>query len=198
MKNKHMYALLDDSYTTIHVSFSEVHIPNDKTTDWTVDQGLLRAPMHLQQIGRGQREQTYCYKVPKAWNVQAGDVVVVDSPKVGLKLANVVIVDASPQIDVDASFDYKWAVAKIDLNEYSNLINKEARFADTMLQVERTKQRESLVSSFMDSLPEGSEARKLFEATTASLAAPTPPPAPWDGKPAPASTASMASEEESE
>lgn len=115
--------------------------------------------------------------MPKTWGVQEGDLLVVPT-RGTVGFGNVVKVDAEPEIDVDADFTYKWAVQRVDFEYHNELVANEKKFADTLQEVERVKQRESLLTSFRESLPEGSAARTLFEQTTASLAPPIPPQAP--------------------
>jgi len=207
MKHKHMFSLLDNSFTTVHVTFDNTvdDLPPGRyhmkveSIDYPGVASRDRARQSaLHRLDRGSPEaeamtlrmrfanedapgQRYIYKVPKTWNVEAGDALVVLNTNNQLRIVTVVKVDTAPDIDPDADFTYKWAVGKVDLHEYNDLVNKEKRFSDSMLEIERTKQRESLVNSFRDSLPEGSEARKLFEQTTASLSPPPPPPSAPEG-----------------
>lgn len=164
MKHKHLFSLLDTTFTTVHVVFG------GPIVDIEEDQYDFRAPPRPAKAPSA--PQTYVYKVPKDWNVEKNDVLVVERNG-GMNLVHVVRVDGEPDIDLDANFDYKWAVQKVDRSAYDALVEKEKGFQDTMLNVERVKQRESLLQSFRESLPEGSEARRLFEQTTASIAGPT-------------------------
>lgn len=168
MKHKHLYSLLDQTFTTVRVVFDSVPRSKQKAP-----QAKLVPPLPPFMDREYESERGYVYKVPRTWNVQPQDHLIVLSPS-GLQIALVIHVDLEPDIDIDASFDYKWAVQKIDMAEFQSLTEREEQFQTTMLEVERVKQRESLVKSFMETLPEGSEARRLFEATTSSLAAPTP------------------------
>lgn len=183
MKQKHMFALLDQSFMTVRVSFDAPFVLDmlpPGNYDFEIESaeilheysGRRGSTPHIQMTGRVLREKTYVYKVPRAWDVKQGDHLVVLSPQNGLKVVQVCHVDESPDIDLDANFDYKWAVSKVDLTEFRELTEKEKKFNDALVEVERVKQRESLVKSFLDNLPEGSEARKLFEQTTASIGAP--------------------------
>jgi hypothetical protein len=165
MKQKHLYSLLDQSFTTVRAVFDHKRTTNVKA------QRQPNPPPFLEY--EYENERGYVYKVPRAWNVEPQDHLIVLTDNDGLKIVTVIHVDAEPDIDIDASYDYKWAVQKIDLTEFRSLTEREKEFSDTMLQIERVKQRESLVNSFRDSLPEGSEARKLFEQTTSTLAPPT-------------------------
>lgn len=128
-----------------------------------------------------QGAKTYTYKVPLDANIQDGDFVVVYRDTTGLNIGMVTRVDAAPQIDVDANYDYKWIVQRIDREAYQARVDAERVFADAMLNVERARQQEAMIRGFHENLPEGSEARRLFDQTVQKLAAPTvvqaPPPA---------------------
>ncbi|MAS67324.1 MAG: hypothetical protein CMK82_11090 [Pseudomonadales bacterium] len=181
MKQRHMFSLLDQTFTTVHVN-----IQGDKAI-------VPEKPRHVKRFEQGDLDpdalrgarwsppegqlRTYTYKVPKAWGIKEGDMLVVPARDM-LAFANVVKVDEFPVIDVDADFTYQWAVQRIDFEYHNELVENERKFGETIQEVERVKQRESLVNSFRDSLPEGSAARALFEATTISLAPPVPPQAP--------------------
>lgn len=185
MKNRHLFSLLDTSYTTIGVRFQNQSYPAPPPMSRD-SEGSLRTK-HAPSSQHDSFTDGYTYKVPKDWDVREGNLVVVESGLTGaLELASVVRVDLTPNIDVDADFDYKWVVQLVDLADYSVRVQKEADFNKSMLEVERVKQRESLLDSFRNSLPEGSAARELFEATTATLPAATPAPMPVpDVPPAP-------------
>lgn len=181
MKQKHMFSLLDQTFTTVHV---QIH--GDKAP-------VPQKPRHVQRYERGDLDpealrgahwtppapgvQLYTYKVPKHWGIKEGDLLVVPT-RGTVGFGNVVRVDLEPEIDVDADFTYQWAVQRVDFEMHNELVANEKKFADTLQEVERVKQRESLLESFRSSLPEGSAARALFEQTTASLAPPIPPQAP--------------------
>jgi len=129
------------------------------------------------------QEKRYIYKVPLAWKVEPGDLLLVESPNSGLTIVSVIEAHDSPQIDIDANHEYKWAAQKIDLSEYNALRDREAKFKDTMRDIERVKQRETVVEDFRNHLPADSEARKLFDNAVSALAAPiegVATPAPSD------------------
>ena len=110
-----------------------------------------------EEVSRG-----YVYKVPRSWNVQPQEDLIVLTGN-GLSIVTVIHVDAEPDIDIDASHDYKWAVQKVDLTEFRDLTEREKQFQDTMLHVERVKQRESLVQSFMDNFLSDMSQGLLFD-----------------------------------
>ena len=161
MKQKHLFSLLDTTCTTIRVVFPkderEQDWNNRKVQDRFGDESLKLPP------------KTYVYKASKAAGLVVGDYVVVETER-GMAVVRVAEVHGSAQIDVDADFDYKWIVQKVDRSEYDAQSGKEAAFSMMMLEVERTRQREVLLDDMRKHLPDGSEARRLFEqATTLAL-----------------------------
>lgn len=189
MKQKHMFSLLDQTFTTVqvHIQGDKGVVPEKPRHAKRFEEGALdpEAVRHARWSAPEPRDRTYTYKVPKAWAITEGDLLVVPTRGV-LGFATVVTVDEFPVIDVDADFTYKWAIQRIDLQEHNALVDAERRFGETIQEVERVKQRESLLTSFRDSLPDGSAARALFEQTTAQL---SPPPAPPMAPPAPGAEA---------
>lgn len=161
MKQKHLYSLIDRSYTTIEVVFPEDLEKAEEAAR------AVRKRFNDETIRGAFR--TYTYKSPLACCVAAGDHVVVDTPSSGLRVVYVVAVHAQPEIDLDANHDYKWIVQRVDLSVYNDLNKREAEFKATMLEVERTRQREEVVASMLQHLPQGSEARAKFDAALARL-----------------------------
>ncbi len=146
MQQKHLLALLQTGYTTIEVVFTDGH---------------------LDSLGSGRtRSKPYTYKARLEDDLKVDDVVVVDSPSKGLTTATVVDVHKAPKIDLDAPFTYKWIVQKVDRTRYDETLARESEFMDTMMEVERVHQRELLLGKFRDHMPEGSEARKMFDSAT--------------------------------
>lgn len=196
MKNKHIFSLLDTSFTTVAVVFgalSSAAIASMPITPghyhMTDDDYFSSDPRMKAPPAPPQQKQLYVFKVPKLWDVKVGQVLVVPGKDTLMSFVTVVRVDEVPEIDIDANHDYKWAIQAVDTTEYEALVDNEKRFKAGMMEVERTKQRELLVNSFRDSLPEGSEARRLFDQTTAVLSPPTSTnnnSPPWDGADAPA------------
>lgn len=176
MKQKHMFSLLDQTYTTVKVVYarnSNAGVTEAVLPDYGDVRGARVRPTPPKAWEQGEAPQLYTFKVPLSWNIQPNDIAVVKSNNGnGLSFVHVVSVDPMPDIDVDANFDYRWLVQKVDLTEFDKLVVKEKAFADAMLEVERVKQRDGLLESWRNSLPEGSAARALFEQTAASLAAP--------------------------
>jgi hypothetical protein len=173
MKQKHMFSLLDQTYTTVKVVYARNSEAATVAPDYGDVRGARIKPNMPKAWEQSEGAQLYTFKVPLSWNIQEGDIAVVKSNSGnGLSFVHVVSVDPMPDIDIDANFDYRWLVQKVDLTEFDKLVAKEKAFGDAMLEVERVKQRDGLLESWRNSLPLGSAARELFEQTAASLAAP--------------------------
>lgn len=98
-----------------------------------------------------------------------GDHVIVDSPSKGFTVVKVVGVDPAPRIDLDVNWTYKWIVQKVDARWYTEQLEREQFVADTLVEVERRRQRDLLLTEFQNMLPEGTSARELFDATVLKL-----------------------------
>jgi len=109
--------------------------------------------------------KNYVYKAKRG--VKVGDKVIVDTPRNGLTVADVVLVDDNPKIDVRADFDYKWIVGVVDLQAYRDQMAREAEFLQALEEVEQARAREEQLKAYRESLPVDTEARKLFEAAVA-------------------------------
>lgn len=157
MKHKHLLALLQEGYTTIEVTFKS----DDRREE--------RRPWDEGEARQQRAPKRYTYKAKLADKVEVGDSVVVDSPSNGMVVVDVVAVHATPKIDLDAPFTYKWIVQKVDAEGYKRTLEQEDKFHEVMLEIERVRQRELLMQQFTANLPEGSEARKLFDDATAKL-----------------------------
>lgn len=160
MQHKHIFSLLDDSFTTVTVVFGKASIVP------VVPKGLAKdiTPRWSgQSPEQAELPATYTYKAPKDSGLQPGDAVVVDSPRNGLVIARIDEVHDYPKLDLDSDIEYKWVVQKIDMTDYLANLERETKFREAMVDVERAKQREEFVTNFIDNLPAGSEARRAFD-----------------------------------
>jgi len=160
VKQKHLYSLLDATFTTINVVFQR---DENKAAEASVK---LRQRFNDDTLSADRR--TFVYKAPLAMGVEAGDFCVINTQN-GLSVVKVDSVDATPQIDTDADFDYKWIVQKINLTAYDARVKRESAFTDMLRDVERVRQRETLVNDMREHLPAGSEARAMFDRATMQL-----------------------------
>lgn len=144
MNTKHLLSLLEKDVVTIHVQHGTCFMDG------------FAAHIH-------QQEKTYVYKAPKDLDIKEGDTVIVNSPNRGVVTCFVCKVDETADIDVNSQFTYEWIIGKVDFSSYKLRKEREKQFAALMLEIERKRQRENLINDFKQHLPEGSEARVLFE-----------------------------------
>lgn len=84
-------------------------------------------------------------------------------------IAKVVRVDVRPRIDYDAPFEYKWIVQKVESKAYEARVAHEEQIREELDEVEHMHQRQVALEKILGTLPEGSEARKAFEAISTKL-----------------------------
>lgn len=156
VNHNHILSLLQTGFTTIQITFDVEEVIDSQRPDQAFPNRTRR-----------RQPQTYTYKALLSDNLRVGDAVIVDSPHDGLKIVYVTQVDETPQIDLSAPFPYKWIVQKVDLTRYNDLFEQEKSFRNALVEVERARQRETVLEGFKSHLPENSEARKLFDETIA-------------------------------
>ena len=184
MKNKHLLRLLQTNYTTIQAVFND-EVPTHGLQPAPAPQGAYQprssghaplnpsdlppwmngTPKGFQEARIPDGRRTWTYLIKKDSGIVEGDFVVVVTPS-GFKVVKVVQVDAIAKIDYDADFTYKWIIQKVDTTAYEAIIKSEEAFEETMNEVERLKQRDALLASFKEYLPQDGEARRLFETAT--------------------------------
>lgn len=168
MNNRHLLALLQSNFYTLAVVFDNP-LPDAPWDGAPARPQPARAPSHGQPqapvmpSNYAGTEKTYTYKCPDDIELELGDKVLVDSPRNGLCIATVVRKDDFADIDLNADFTYKWIVQKVDRTRYDDMLDKEAKFSRLLTEAERVKQREAVMESFKSTLPEGGDARKLFD-----------------------------------
>lgn len=150
INHNHILSLMQTGFTTINVTF---------------DNNLTDADWSNRASNRNRQVKGYTYKALVEDNIQPGDTVIVESPQEGLVLVTVMSVDATPKIDLSAAFPYKWIVQKVNRARYDELLRQEDEFKEALVEVEREKQRETVLRDFQERLPEGSKARQMFDAT---------------------------------
>ena len=122
MKFHHLISLLQTNYTTIKVKF-----PNGRG---------------------GTSDKDYTYKVPLDAKVQVEDYVVVDTSTTGYAIAQVVKVDESPDINLDAQYRYSWIIQKVELAAYYERREREQRINQQLFKLEQRKQQANIVEQF--------------------------------------------------
>lgn len=144
MKQRHLISLLQNDYVTVKVVFQR--------------------PDYAPITGSTNKRYTYKARLP----IAKDDIAVVEVSS-RLAIVKVVEVNDVPQIDVDADYDYKWLVQRIDRTAYDNTVAVEKKFTEAMMAAEKAHQRLLLAQKFTDHLPIGSEARTLFDAAVAEV-----------------------------
>lgn len=99
MKQNHILSLLQENYTTVAVTFA------------------VEIEKYLPGVNK-----LYTYKTNV--DLKENDMVVVPSPD-GFRVVRIIEVHDSPEIDTDASFDYKWVVDKVDMEGYEEILKAE-------------------------------------------------------------------------
>lgn len=171
MKTKHIMTLLQEGFTTVTVQFMDgrgVPVKKAAVTSSAPWQANPAPPMPQASTPRYDNTRLYTYKVLLKDNVQPNDTVVVI---VGneMVLVKVVEVHELPQIDLDADYDYKWIVQRIDTDAYDKMQEKETQFQQAMVEVERVKQREKVKQEMEQLLIDSPVAKGIFEGAVKSL-----------------------------
>lgn len=89
-------------------------------------------------------EKRYRYKMPKTWNVQVGDHVIVDSPYKGLVVVEVVHVDPAPVISENMTL--KWAVQKVNTEWHDSIREREQEAMNKLQNIQRKKVRQEMTA----------------------------------------------------
>lgn len=97
---------------------------------------------------------SYTYKALASENVEAGDSVVVLTPREGYKIATVQEVKTSDFIDLSVPFDYKWIIQKVDTTNYKAIEEREAKLRQVLASAQLRKQREELLAIYKEELGE--------------------------------------------
>lgn len=75
--------------------------------------------------------------------LEVGDKVLVDTPRAGLQVVTVAAVDVS--WDIDAKFDYKFIVGKVDLDRYNQVQAAIKEVKETIEAERRNQARKAMV-----------------------------------------------------
>lgn len=103
----------------------------------------------------------YTYKARSESGITVGNFCVVLA-RGQYKVVEVVAVDLVPDINLDADYEYDWIVQKVDATSYQATQEKEKKFIDTFLAIEKEKKRQEAVADFKKYLPEGTEGNRML------------------------------------
>lgn len=79
----------------------------------------------------------------------------------GLAVVLIVDIHEKPKIDLDSTYTYKWIAQRVDMTEYDTRKHKEEVFLDMLADIERTHQKNVLLTKFQECLD--GESRELFK-----------------------------------
>ena len=113
----------------------------------------------------GTPNKTYTYKVPKSWEVKVGDELVVRSPIDGSTIVKVKEVHDTCDIDLSATFTYKWAVSKVDNEAYEAKVAAEKENAKQLKALQRKAELKKQLATIAAEL--GDEAEEFLKSLTA-------------------------------
>lgn len=186
MQQRHIVSLLQEGYTTINVRFhNEDEAPQVNQPLVAPQQMQTAAPWHDDTTTRMKPAQDYLnrsappppvYRAPRLYtykamltdNIKPGDAVVVEVAR-GLVLVTVESVDDVPRIDVDATFDYKWVVCKVDQSAYQQRLQAEENFRHSLQMIERKKQQNRIKSELLQLHADDPEALGMFNLAVQGL-----------------------------
>lgn len=112
----------------------------------------------------------YTYKVGKDKNLEAGKVVIVNSPRSGYTAALVMEVHESPRLLMDV--DYKWIVSVVDDTEYKQIMEYEAEANKVLLAAREKDRHTERMQKIMGLLPDNSATRQVAEEIVKSITDP--------------------------
>ena len=171
MKQKHMLSLMQDNYTTVQVLINPKKNPDGTFAPGSMEpmQAAGAAPYAQPSMHQPMpTEKTYTFKVLLTDNIKVDDYVVVFTTR-GLKTGLVTQVDNTPKIDLDADYDYKWIVQKLDIAPYMETLQKEADFNLALVEIERQKKREEFRKSYMENFEGNDLLSDMFNGAVQSL-----------------------------
>jgi hypothetical protein len=164
VETNHLICMFQEGYTTIEVTFDGTNAE---------PQPAVAAPPP--GMPRQQTTKLYTYKVLDNLDTKPGDHVIVPvgepddfTGAQDFKMARVVKVHELPEIDYDSNIIYRWVAQKVDLSTYNDLLSKEKKFKEVMVQAEKIKKREQLKAAFLET-QNGSDAQSLLGQALDSL-----------------------------
>lgn len=92
----------------------------------------------------------YTYKT--TLNIEAGDKVIVDSPRDGMTVVDVVDVVPGIETDLQYSFNLKWIVQKVDTTHYEQALEMEAKLNTEFNKIKARKARQEMLESVTEQL----------------------------------------------
>lgn len=103
--------------------------------------------------------QGFCYtfKAEVDNNLQVGDYAIVHANH-ALKIVKIVQVHDTPNIDINAKFEYKWVIQKIDFANFKQRLDEQKQLENLLNALQITERKNALV----DRLNQASQKDKTF------------------------------------
>ncbi len=153
MKQRHLISLMVENYNTIRVRFLDTGVNEQPVNLEPVEVTETKERMPWNDgIEDSSKGRTWVYKVPKNLTLAKGSYVLVLAPRNILKVAEVVEVHNTPQIDFDADFDYQWIVSVVNFDFYKSIMLQEQEFKGKAHEIEKSHQRRAMREKYRESL----------------------------------------------
>ncbi len=154
MKQRHLVSMLLENYNTIRVRFMQDG-QNEKPVNLDpveVTETKESMPWNDGFDNNHENGRSWTYKIPKDLTLTKGSYVLVLAPRNVLKVAEVVDVHSTPQIDFEADFDYKWIVSVVNFDFYKSIMLQEQDFKAKAHEIEKSHQRKTMLEKYRESL----------------------------------------------
>jgi len=126
MRQTQVLSLLQTGYTTVAVSFN-------------CDAEVLNL----------RNNKLYTFKT-NILDFKEGDLAVIPSNGGGFIVVRIIDAHKEPQIDLDADYDYKWVVCKVDIDDYNAILATEEDALKQLRVLERNKQQKEAKENFQE------------------------------------------------
>ncbi len=137
-KQAHMLALLQENMTTVHVYYNDRDSGGDGGTLYTFKCTHQQAAVIQRMIAHNNTlKGSPIMEQPWAIVFTGGK----------FKIVKIHAVDAIPQLDLDAHYEYKWIVSVLDTDEYQDQMAKERKAKDLLIQGEKAKLKKELIEN---------------------------------------------------
>lgn len=119
MRQNHIVSMLQSGYTTVNVTYQ------------------LQAEF-IEGVTKSYTFKTFLALIE-------GDIVVVPNDQKGFSLVKVIEVHKEPQIDLDATYDYKWIIDRVDFTTYDMVLTKEKESTEQLRKAQQYNKRKEVL-----------------------------------------------------
>lgn len=115
---------------------------------------------------RNLSQKSWVYKALATQGIKVGDHLVVQTADGQLKTVRCIAV--GEPIDLNADFEYKFIVQRIDLTAYQICLDHEEKVKEMLLTAERQRQTDEVIEQYKKAYPEGTPARQQLDEALAA------------------------------